>query len=122
VKQLLQHPGGDTLVADVPAPTQAGSGRILVRTEASLISVGTERMIVEFARSSMLAKAKARPDLVKKVLQKARTEGVLTAIEATRARLERPMPLGYSAAGRVIAVGRGVEGIGPGGVRGTRPR
>ncbi len=110
MKQVVQYPNGETRVADVPAPAPE-AGHVVVATEASLISAGTERMVVEFARKGLLAKARARPDLVAQVVRKARTEGVLGTMEAVRGRLDQPMPLGYSAAGRVIEVGSGVEGV-----------
>ncbi|MEZ4415111.1 MAG: bi-domain-containing oxidoreductase [Gemmatimonadota bacterium] len=113
MKQLLQYPAGETRIADVPAPV-IRPGHVLVRTEASLVSIGTERMLVDFARKSLLAKARSRPDLVRKVVDKARSEGVLTAWEATRARLDQPMPLGYSAAGVVVEVGDGISELAPG--------
>ena len=110
MKQLLQFPGGETRIEEVAAPG-INPGALLIRTEASLVSIGTERMVVDFAKKSLLAKARARPDLVRKVIDKARTEGVLTAVQATRARLDQPMPLGYSASGTVIGVGSGVQGF-----------
>ena len=110
MKQLLQFPGGETRIEEVPAPGASPRG-LLIRTEASLVSIGTERMVVDFARKSLLAKARARPDLVRKVIDKAKTEGVLTAVQATRARLDQPMPLGYSASGIVVQVGEGVRGF-----------
>ena len=111
MKQILQGAGsGETEVADVPAPGRR-AGHILVRTRASLISTGTERMVVDFTKKSLLEKARARPDLVKKVIDKARTDGVMTAYAATRSRLASPVPLGYSAAGVVIDVGEGVDGF-----------
>jgi len=110
MKQVLQYPGGETRIADVPAPGVA-PGTLLVGIEASLVSVGTERMIVDFARKGLLAKARARPDLVRQVVRKVRTEGLLTTMDAVNRRLEQPMPLGYSAAGRVLAVGDQVAGV-----------
>ncbi len=84
----------------------APAGGILVDTTASLISAGTERMIVDLAKKSMVDKARERPDLVAKVIDKAKREGVLAAFDAVRAKLDSPIPLGYSLAGRVSAVGR----------------
>lgn len=98
---------GRTLVAEVPAPI-AGPGRVLIQVHASAVSAGTERMVVEFASRSMLAKARSRPDLVKQVISKARREGILTAYEAVQRKLDEPMALGYSVAGIVVDVGAGV--------------
>ncbi|HNS38109.1 MAG TPA: bi-domain-containing oxidoreductase [Anaerolineaceae bacterium] len=114
MKQLLQNMrDGQTQVAEVPVPA-VRSGMALVRTAASLVSAGTERMLVEFAEKSLLGKARSRPDLVRQVLDKARREGILTTLEATFNRLDQPMPLGYSSAGTIIAVGAGMEGFRPG--------
>jgi predicted dehydrogenase/threonine dehydrogenase-like Zn-dependent dehydrogenase len=111
MKQLLQSAAtGETVVAEVPAP-HAASGMVLVRTAASLVSAGTERSAVDFSKKSLLAKARSRPDLVKKVLDKARTDGALTAWGAAMARLDQPMVLGYSSCGTVIEVGANVEGF-----------
>ena len=114
MKQLLQNMrDGQTQVTEVPVPA-VRSGMALVRTAASLVSAGTERMLVEFAEKSLLGKARSRPDLVRQVLDKARREGILTTLEATFNRLDQPMPLGYSSAGTIIAVGAGMEGFRPG--------
>jgi threonine dehydrogenase-like Zn-dependent dehydrogenase len=110
MKQVIQSPRtGKLTVQEVPAP-QAGAGQILVRTRASLISAGTERQVVDFARKNLAGKARARPDLVRKVLDKARRDGIGATMRAVVARLDEPLPLGYSAAGRVVAVGPGMEG------------
>ena len=82
-----------------------------MRTAASLVSAGTERMVVEFAEKILVGKARSRPDLVRQVLDKARREGLLTTLEAAFNRLDQPMPLGYSSAGTIIAVGLGVQGF-----------
>lgn len=103
MKQLAQYQDGRLELQDVPVPV-APPGGILVRTTCSVISPGTERMKVEQARMSLLQKAKARPDQVKKVLDTARTLGWKAAMEKVRNRLESPTPLGYSAAGVVVAV------------------
>ena len=94
---------------EVPEPT-ARPGHLLVRTRASLISAGTERLITAFARKSLAGKARARPDLVRKVMDKARRDGVVATLRAVMARLDEPLPLGYSAAGEVVALGAGLEG------------
>ena len=110
MKQVIQSArSGELKVKDVPAP-QAGNGEILVHNRASLISAGTERMVVEFAKKNMASKARARPDLVKKVLEKVKTDGIKATINAVLSRLDNPIPLGYSAAGTVISVGAGLEG------------
>ena len=109
MKQLLQNlRTGETQIVDVPVPTPQ-AGQVLVRTAASLVSAGTERMVVEFAEKSLLGKARSRPDLVRQVLDKARREGLLTTLEAAFSRLEQPMELGYSSAGVVVALGEGVQ-------------
>ena len=111
MKQLLQNlRTGETLVAEVPMPTPQ-AGEALVRTAASLVSAGTERMLVEFAEKSLLGKARSRPDLARQVLDKARREGVLTTLETAFNRLDQPMPLGYSSAGTIAALGEGMQGF-----------
>jgi predicted dehydrogenase len=111
MKQLLQSlKTGATAIAEVPIPA-AQPGRALVRTAASLVSAGTERMVVDFAQKSVLGKARARPDLVRQFLHKARREGILSTLDAARARLDQPMPLGYASAGTIIALGEGVTGF-----------
>jgi predicted dehydrogenase/threonine dehydrogenase-like Zn-dependent dehydrogenase len=111
VKQVVQPiAGGPVEVLDVPRPT-AGPTEVLVRTVASIISPGTERAVTALAQSSLLAKARARPDLVRQVVRKARTEGVFAAAQTVRSRLAEDLPLGYSAAGLVAEVGSAVTGI-----------
>jgi predicted dehydrogenase/threonine dehydrogenase-like Zn-dependent dehydrogenase len=111
MKQLLQNMrDGKTQVVDVPCPAPR-PGTALVRTAASLVSAGTERMVVEFAGKGLLGKARARPDLVRQVIDKARREGLVPTIGAAFNRLDQPMALGYSSAGTVAAVGRGLEGF-----------
>ena len=110
MKQVIQsRRTGKLALKDVPAP-KVRSGHLLVRTRASLISAGTERMVIDFARKNLAAKAQARPDLVKKVLDKAKKEGLWNTWKTVMARLDESLPLGYSAAGDVIAVGAGLEG------------
>ena len=101
---------GELKVAEVPAP-QLLPGCVLVRVAASLVSAGTERASAEFAGKSLLAKAKARPDLVRDALAKMRRDGLSSTMQTVRSRLEQPQSLGYSSAGVVVAVGDGVADI-----------
>ncbi len=111
MKQLLQNlKNGKTTVVDVPVPTPR-VGQALVRVSASLVSAGTERMVVEFAEKSLVGKARSRPDLVKQVMDKMQREGVLPTLQAAFNRLDQPMPLGYSSAGTIVALGPGMEGF-----------
>jgi predicted dehydrogenase/threonine dehydrogenase-like Zn-dependent dehydrogenase len=111
MKQLLQNiHSGETVITDVPVP-QVQAGMALVRTRASLVSAGTERMLVEFAEKSLVGKALSRPDLVRQVVDKARREGIVSTVEAAFNRLDQPMPLGYSSAGIIEEVGEGVQGF-----------
>ena len=114
MKQLLQNlKNGQTTIAEVPEPVLR-PGAVLIRTAASLVSAGTERMVVEFAEKSLVGKARSRPDLVRQTIDKARREGLLTTLEAVFNRLDQPMALGYSSAGTILAVGAGVQGYHPG--------
>jgi polar amino acid transport system substrate-binding protein len=114
LKQILQNlKTGTVSVTDVPAPL-VRPGFVIVRTAASLISAGTERMTVETGQKSLMGRALDQPALVKQVLQKARTEGVMNTIDAVRAKLGSLIALGYSAAGTVTEVGEGVTEFHPG--------
>lgn len=111
MKQLLQNiKTGKTTVEDVPVPTPQ-EGQALVKVAASLVSAGTERMIVEFAEKNLVGKARSRPDLVKQVLDKARREGLVPTVQAAFNRLDQPMALGYSSAGVIVALGRNTPGL-----------
>ena len=111
MKQIVQRIGGGPVrIEDVPGP-QIGATEVLVRTEASIVSAGTERAVTALAQASLLAKAKARPDLVRKVVSRARTEGIASTLGVVKGRLAEDLPLGYSACGRVEAVGEAVFGI-----------
>ena len=110
MKQVVSSArSGKLSLQDVPPP-KVKRGHLLVATRASVISTGTERSANAFAKKSLVGKAQARPDLVRKVLDKARRDGILATMNAVLARLDEPMPLGYSAAGRVVEVGSGLEG------------
>jgi predicted dehydrogenase/threonine dehydrogenase-like Zn-dependent dehydrogenase len=114
MKQVVQPVGGGPVeVLDVPRPA-IGPTEVLVRTVASVISPGTERAVTALAQSSLLAKARARPDLVRQVVRKARAEGLAATAQAVRSRLATDVPLGYSAAGVALEVGVAVDGIAPG--------
>ena len=114
MRQLLQHVRNGRLeLAEVPVPQVEGN-RLLVRTAASLISAGTERMVAQLARKGLLGKARARPDLVRKVLTKLRRDGLWATLTSVQQQLDRWMPLGYSAAGWVVATGPAVERFRPG--------
>jgi len=111
MKQLLQDARtGEVTVAEIPAP-QLLPGCVLVRVAASLVSAGTERASSEFAGKNLLAKAKARPDLVRDVLAKLQRDGLSSTLRAVRSRLDQPQSVGYSSSGIVIAVGDGVTDI-----------
>jgi threonine dehydrogenase-like Zn-dependent dehydrogenase len=111
MKQILQSlKTGATEVADVPSPGVSPGG-LLIHTARTLISAGTERMLVEFGHASLLDKARQHPDKVKMVLDKVRTNGLLPTLELVRSKLDQPMPLGYCNVGVVIEVGAGVSGF-----------
>jgi predicted dehydrogenase/threonine dehydrogenase-like Zn-dependent dehydrogenase len=109
MKQVLQYRRtGKTQVVEVPPPL-APAGGVLVRNHWSLISPGTERMLVEAGGTNLVNTARQRPDLVRQVLDKARREGIVATVEAVRSRLDVAIPLGYSCAGTVVAVGQNVS-------------
>ncbi len=111
MKQLLQYlRSGEAVIAEVPAPVPH-LGEVLVRNAASLVSAGTERMVVSFAEKSLIGKVRSRPDLARQVLDKARREGALSTLESTFTHLDQPLALGYSSAGTIIALGEGVSGL-----------
>src|SRR5581483_7442375 len=114
MRQVLQDArSGEITVEEVPAP-QVLPGCVLVRVAASVVSAGTERASAEFARKSLLQKAKSRPDLVKEVISKVQRDGILSAVHAVRSRLDQPQSPGYSSAGTVITLGEGVTDLQPG--------
>ena len=111
MKQLIQSfKTGELGLFDVPAPVCQKNGA-LVETTVSLVSAGTEKMLVDFAKKSILAKAKDRPDLVKQTIDKMKKEGVKNTLEKVFTKLDSPIPLGYSLAGKVIEVGKNLSGI-----------
>ncbi len=114
MKQIAQRPrDGRVAVIEAPLP-EVRPGFILVANRASLISAGTERSKVELAEKSLFQKARARPDLVRKIVDRARADGVSAALGAARERLDALASLGYSSAGIVLRLGVGVDGLAPG--------
>lgn len=114
MQQILQDLGsGTTTVVEAPTP-QVRSGTLLIDATVSLVSTGTERMLVEFGRASLVKKASQQPDKVRQVLQKVQTDGLMTTVDAVRSKLGQPIPLGYCHVGRVREVGSGVTGFRPG--------
>jgi len=109
MRQILQELStGQTVLNEVPQPALPG-GHLLISSRRSLISAGTERMLVEFGRAGLLDKARQQPEKVREVLQKARTDGVLATFDAVRSKLSQPLPLGYCNVGIVTAVGAGIS-------------
>ena len=114
MKQILQHMNdGKTVVEEVPVPV-VRKRTALVKTSTSLVSAGTERMLVDFAEKSLIGKAASRPDLVRQVISKAEREGLLPTLEAAFNKLDQPMPLGYSSAGIIVEVGEEMGEFKPG--------
>ena len=114
MKQVLQHlKTGQLEIAEVPCP-QVGKGQVLIQTRASLISAGTERMLVEFSKANLIQKARQQPEKVKQVLDKIKTDGLMPTMEAVFRKLDEPLPLGYCNAGVVLEVGGGVPDLQPG--------
>lgn len=109
MKQIIQSfKTGETILEEIPAP-QVKRGSVLIQTTKSLVSLGTERMLVEFGKSNLISKARQQPDKVKQVLDKIKTEGLAPTLEAVFNKLGEPLPLGYCNVGKVIAVGEGVS-------------
>ncbi|MFO1274175.1 MAG: bi-domain-containing oxidoreductase [Rubrivivax sp.] len=111
MKQVLQNlKDGSTEVAEVPCP-RTGAGQLLIRTTRTLVSAGTERMLVDFGKAGFIDKARQQPDKVRMVLDKIRTDGLMPTIEAVRNKLDQPLPMGYCNVGEVVEVGAGVSGF-----------
>ena len=108
MKQIIQDlKDGKTILEDVPVP-QIKSGHILVKTSRTLVSLGTERMLVDFGKANFIDKARQQPDKVKQVLDKVKTDGIKPTYDSVMNKLGQPLPLGYCNVGEVIAVGKGV--------------
>lgn len=114
MKQIVQnYKSGAVALKEVPVPLCRAKS-ILVRNQFSLVSIGTERMTIELGKKSLLGKARARPDLVKRVLDKARKEGIGKTFKEAMGRLDVPTPLGYSCAGEVVESGIAAHDFAPG--------
>lgn len=108
MKQIIQDlKSGATVLEEVPVPL-VKAGYVLVKTTRTLVSLGTERMLVEFGKANLIDKARQQPDKVKQVLDKMKTDGIQPTLEAVFNKLGQPLPLGYCNVGKVVAVGRGV--------------
>jgi predicted dehydrogenase/threonine dehydrogenase-like Zn-dependent dehydrogenase len=109
MKQIIQDlNNGDTILEEVPAPV-VKPGQLLIQTKRSLVSLGTERMLVDFGKSNLFQKAMQQPDKVKEVITKIGTDGLMPTVNAVFNKLGQPLPLGYCNVGKVIAVGKGVD-------------
>ncbi|HTU44708.1 MAG TPA: bi-domain-containing oxidoreductase [Bryobacteraceae bacterium] len=114
MKQIVQSlENGSVCATEVPCPA-ASANSILIRNAASVISSGTERMLIEFGKASWIGKARQQPERLRLVLDKVKTDGLVSTIESVRSKLSQPIPLGYSSAGVVLAVGSQVTGFEPG--------
>jgi len=102
MKQILQNiSNGQTQLSDIPCPKQS-PGQLLIATSKTLVSAGTERMLIDFGKANWLDKARQQPDKVKMVLDKVKTDGLAPTIDAVRSKLDQPFALGYCNVGRVI--------------------
>ena len=114
MKQILQNlKTGNTEIVEVPCPA-AGRGQVLIRSSRSLVSAGTERMLVDFGKAGWIEKARRQPEKVRQVIDKIRTDGLMPTVEAVFNKLDEPMPLGYCNAGVVLEVGAGITDLQPG--------
>ena len=112
MKQIIQNlKTGETILEELPKPSSVGKNDVLIRTTRTLVSLGTERMLVEFGKSSLINKARQQPDKVKQVLDKIKADGLLPTLENVFKRLEEPLPLGYCQVGVVEEVGSNVSDI-----------
>lgn len=108
MRQIIQNlSNGDTILENVPVPS-VKYGEVLIKTSRSLVSLGTERMLVDFGKASLVAKARQQPERVKQVMEKIKTDGLKPTINSVLNKLSQPLPLGYCNVGRVVAIGDGV--------------
>ena len=114
MKQVIQNVCNGKLELVTPPDPIVQAGHVLIANRFSVISAGTEKMVRELAQKSLFGKARERPDHVRRVLQKARSEGLWNTIQQVREKLDQPMPMGYCSAGVVLACGDGVQEYQPG--------
>ena len=111
MKQILQDMAkGGSAIVEAPAP-QATNNNVVINTTTTLISAGTERMLVDFGKANLIDKARAQPDKVKMVLEKVQTDGLMTTVDAVKSKLAQPLPLGYCNVGMIESVGKGADGF-----------
>ena len=111
MKQIQQSlRTGETKVAEVPVPS-VQEGQLLIQTSQSLVSAGTERMLLEFGKAGWFEKARQQPDKVRMVLEKIKTDGLQPTIEAVFEKLDQPLPMGYCNVGKVLDKGRDTSGF-----------
>ncbi|BCA53554.1 putative Oxidoreductase, alcohol dehydrogenase-like protein [Nitrospira sp. KM1] len=111
MKQILQHLGsGETHLSEIPSP-KVRENHLLIETTRSLVSSGTERMLVEFGKANWIDKARQQPEKVRMVLDKVKADGLMPTIDAVRHKLDQPLPMGYCNVGRILEVGDGVAGF-----------
>src|SRR5690606_35070890 len=111
MKQILQSlKDGTTWVSEAPSPTLL-AGHLLIHTSVSLVSAGTERMLVAFGKANWIDKARQQPDKVRMVIDKVQTDGLAATLETVQSKLDQPLALGYCNVGVVSALGAGTEGF-----------
>lgn len=114
MRQILQNlKTGEMELADLPCPIP-GRGQILIQTRVSLLSAGTERMLVEFSQTNLLQEARQQPERVLQVLDKIKADGLMPTLDAVFRKLDEPLPLGYCNTGVVLEVGAGIDNFMPG--------
>ena len=108
MKQLIQHlQTGETILEEIPVP-QVRKGCVLIKTSRSLVSLGTEKMLVEFGKANFIEKARQQPEKVKQIFDKIKTDGLKPTIKAVFRKLSEPIPLGYCNVGEIVAIGEGI--------------
>ena len=111
MKQIIQSLStGETLIEEIPEPS-LGPGNILIKTKYSLLSSGTERMLVDFGKANLINKAKQQPDKVKQAISKIQTDGLLPTYQSIQSKLESPIALGYCNMGVIMDIGNDVKGF-----------
>ena len=111
MKQIIQDLiSGQIIIRKIPMPL-VKHGQLLIKSTTSLVSLGTEKMLVEFGKANLFNKIRQQPDKVKQVLNKIKTDGLIPTITTVQSKIDHPLPLGYCNAGEVISVGKGVSSL-----------